>query len=565
MTFRVLVISTSTLYLCCNLIAVVLASPVTRPGTGDIEPTRPVPPLPEKLPRSEPSPLLKPNQAPPSPTKLPAIEARIKVKQVEVLGSTVFSPKQLQKVTFPFVGKNLTLNQLLEIRTAVNELYISKGYITSGAFLPPQEVSDGVVRVQVIEGKLERIDISGLRRLKKSYVRSRIEAATNPPLDISRLEEALQMLQLNPLFSKVSAELTAGTATGRNVLILNLKEANPINTSFGIGNQENPSVGSFGGTSSISHNNLLGFGDRLDVTFGLTEGVTSWGFDYKVPVSDRGELSFGYSNGRNKVIEEPFAPLDIKGRSQSYAIGFRQYIIRSPKTEFALSLSGDIRRSATYLFNDEPFSFTEGPENGKSRVSALRFSQEWVDRTSSRVLAARSQFSFGIDAFDATINDTGTDGRFFSWLGQFQWLQALNKKRDTTLVVRAASQLTGDSLLPLEQLSIGGIDTVRGYRMNQRVGDSGVFGSVEVRLPIIRDPGGFGLLQITPFVDAGTIWSNGNGDNGTLASTGLGLRWQLGNSLSARLDWGIPLVDVDKRGNSLQDNGVDFAIQWQPF
>lgn len=207
-------------------------------------------------------------------------------------------------------------------------------------------------------------------------MRSRIEAATKPPLSFSRLEEALQLLQLNPLFSQVSAELTAGTATGRNVLILNLKEANPINTSFGIGNQENPSVGSFGGTSSISHNNLLGFGDRLDATFGLTEGVTSWGFDYRLPVSDRGELSFGYSNGRNKVIEEPFAPLDIKGRSQTYSIGFRQDIVRSPKTEFALSLSGDIRRSATYLFNDEPFSFTEGPENGKSRVSALRFSQE---------------------------------------------------------------------------------------------------------------------------------------------------------------------------------------------
>lgn len=565
MTLRLLLIGTTSLCWLCISVASAVASPVPRPGTGDIEPTRPIPPLPEKLPRSYPEPLLKPNQPPPSPAKLPAIEARINVKQVEVLGSTVFSPKQLQKVTFPFVGKNLTLNQLLGIRTAVTDLYTSKGYTTSGAFLPPQDVSDGKVRVQIIEGKLERIDISGLRRLKKGYVRSRIEAATKPPLSISRLEEALQMLQLDPLLSQVSAELTAGTTTGRNLLILNLKEANPINSSFGVGNQENPSVGSFGGASSLSHNNLLGFGDRLDATFGLTEGVTSWGSSYKVPVSARGELSFGYSNGRNKVVEEPFAPLDIKGRSQTYSIGFRQDIVRSPKTEFALSLSGDIRRSATYLFNDEPFSFTEGPENGKSRVSALRFSQDWVNRTSSRVLAARSQFSLGLGIFDATVNDSGTDGRFVSWFGQFQWLQALNKKRDTTLVVRAASQLTGNSLLPLEQLSIGGIDTVRGYRTNQRVGDSGVYGSVEVRLPIVRDSGGFGLLQVTPFFDAGTIWSNGDGENGTLVSTGLGLRWQLSNSLSARLDWGIPLVDVDRRGNSLQDNGIDFTIEWQPF
>ncbi len=100
-------------------------------------------------------------------------------------------------------------------------------------------------------------------------------------------------------------------------------------------------------------------------------------------------------------------------------------------------------------------------------VSVLRFYQEWVHRNTTQVLAARSQFSFGIDAFDATVNNTGTDGRFFSWLGQFQWVQQLSKR--ILLLTRITTQLTPDSLLSLEKFSIGGVDTVWGYRQNQLV------------------------------------------------------------------------------------------------
>ena len=540
--------------------------PSIPPGT--IEPTTPVPPLlPKTLPTPAPSPQFEPRLTPTEPA--PAIEAKIKVKKVEVLGSTVFSAEELTKVFAPFVGKEVTFEQLLEIRTAVTDLYTRNGYTTSGAFLPRQDVSDGSIEIQVVEGELERIEVQGLNRLQKSYVRSRIAAAAKTPINIRRLESALQLLQLDPLFSRVQAELTAGTVPGSNILILNLKEAPPLSAALIVDNHDSPSVGSTRGTAVLSHNNLLGLGDRALAEVAIAEGVEDYNISYALPVNARnGTLNFRYENGNSRIIEQPFAPLDINGETQTYSLGFRQPLIRTPTTEFALSLSGDLRRSATYILDDEPFSFTIGPEKGESRVSAIRFSQDWVNRSSSRVLAARSQFSLGLDILDATVNDTGTDGRFFSWLGQFQWVQALNERKDATLVASTAAQLTGDSLLPLEQFSIGGVDTVRGYRANQRVGDSGIFGSVEVRLPLIRDGDGFGLLQIAPFLDAGTIWNN-NGDaiasSNTLVSIGLGLRWQLSSRLSARLDWGIPLVPVAKQGDTLQDNGIYFSLRIRPF
>ena len=545
-----------------------LAQSVPSVPPGTLEPPRQPPPLPETLPSPAPAPpLTSPQPLPPQPSSLP--EARVRVKRVEVLGSTVFSSKDLAEVVAPFVGKELSFEQLLELRTAVTNLYTSKGHTTSGAFLPPQDFSSGAIQVQVVEGELEKIEIQGQGRLRKSYVLSRIRLAAKTPLNIHRLEEALQLLQLDPLFSLVQAELTAGTGLGRSILVLNLKEAPPLHSALIVENREPPSVGEIGGTAALSHNNVLGLGDRLSAEVGpITEGVTSYNIGYAIPLNARnGTLGFRYSNGRNRVIDQFFAPVDINGRAQTYSISFRQPISRTPTSEFALGLSVDWRQSRTFLFDDEPFSFVPGPEKGESKVTVLRFSQDWVNRSPNRVLAARSQFSFGLGLLGATSNDAAPDGQFFSWLGQAQWVQALNEKKDAVFVARAAAQLTPDSLLPLEQFSIGGIDTVRGYRENQRVGDNGIIGSAELRFPIVRDPDGFGLLQIVPFIDVGTIWSNNgaSADSSTLVSTGLGLRWQLSSRFSASLDWGIPLISIDDQGDSLQDNGISFSIRMEPF
>ena len=169
-----------------------------------------------------------------------------------------------------------------------------------------------------------------------------------------------------------------------------------------------------------------------------------------------------------------------------------------------------------------------------------------------------------MNALDATINNSGTDGHFFSWLGQFQWVQALNKNKDILLVARTAAQLTPDSLLPIEQINVGGIDTVRGYRQNQLVTDNGVLGSVEVRLPVARNPG---VLELRRFFDIGTAWNNRGAkpDPNLIASIGLGLTWTINPNFDVRLDYGVPLVSIDNRGSSLQDSGFNFSVRYQPF
>ncbi|MBE9192905.1 ShlB/FhaC/HecB family hemolysin secretion/activation protein [Gloeocapsopsis crepidinum LEGE 06123] len=528
-----------------------------------IERTIPQPPQPPQTPPELPSPAPRLEVPPtPSPETPPPIGDRFLVKQVEVLGSTVLQD-EIAELTEAFTNREVTFEDLIQLRTDITQLYIDNGYVTSGAFLPVnQDITNGIVTIQVVEGELERIDISGLQRLRSEYVRSRLEIATKPPVNQQRLERALQLLQIDPLIRQVNAELTAGSTAGRNVLQVSLQEAPPFTAGLTTDNRQSPSIGSFQGSVFATHNNLLGFGDRLSAEYGITEGLDIYDINYAIPVNaSNGTLGLRYGNSDSRIIEDPFRDFDIKSDTRTLSLSFRQPISQSPSNEFALSLAFDLRRSRTFLL-DEPFSFNEGPDNGESRVSVVRFAQDWVDRGTTRVLAARSQFSFGIDAFDATINNTGTDGRFFSWLGQFQWVQQLSPR--ILLLSRLDAQLTPDSLLSLERFGLGGVDTIRGYRQNEIVADNAILGSVEVRVPLTSDPN---ILQIAPFIEIGTAWNNRfpNPDPATLAGLGLGLRWLVSPNLALRLDYGIPLIPVANRGDSLQDQGFYFSLRYQPF
>jgi hemolysin activation/secretion protein len=558
---------------CLTLSAVAQSTPppgVTIPPTAPdaVEQTIPKPsesprPLPGETPTLPPELELQTPPTQESPEVTPPSGERLFIKKIEVLGNTVLQ-NEIAALTQPYENRSVTFEELLELRSAIIQLYIKNGYITSGAFLPNnQDLSSGIVQIQVVEGELEQIEIGGLRRLREGYVRSRIIRATSTPLNQQRLEEALQLLQLDPLIEQVNAELVAGSTPGSNILRVSLKEAPAFHAAIGVENNQSPSVGSVQGSVEVSHDNLLGFGDRLAAQYGRTEGLNLYDINYTIPVNARnGTLSFRYNNGDSRIIEEDFRDVGIRSETQTYSLNFRQPIARTPTSEFALSLGLDLRRSQTYILDDIPFSFTEGPEDGESKVTVIRFSQDWVNRGTRQVLAARSQFSVGIDAFDATINNTGTDGRFFSWLGQFQWVQQLSPRN--LLVARINAQLTPDSLLSLERFSMGGVDTVRGYRQNQLVADNGVLGSVEVRVPLTSDPR---VLQLAPFFEIGTAWNNRdiNPDPATIASLGLGLRWLITSDLSLRLDYGIPLISVGERGNSLQENGLYFSVRYQPL
>jgi len=480
-----------------------------------------------------------------------------------VVGSTVFSRKQLAKQVAPYIGKELTFEEIFQIREAISTLYTNAGYVTSGAFIPVQDLSSGVVQIQVVEGQLERIEIQGLRHLDKSYIRARLRRAGGAPLNVNRLENALQLLQSDPIIAHINANLVAGSIPGRNILQVRVKEAPFVHAGLTVDNSQAPSIGSNEVSPFLRNDDLLGFGDRLSGTYGYTSGLRSYDVSYTIPVNaEDGTVNIQYSNFDARVIEPPFDVVGITSKERTLSVGFRQPLVRRPASEFALSLSLDLRRERTFILNNIPFSFTTGPQNGVSKLTVIRFAQDWVHRRTHQVLAARSQFSVGLGALGATVNNSGTDGRFFDWVGEFQDVQSLGG--NVVSVARVAIQLTPNSLLPIEQFSIGGIGTVRGYRQNQLLADNGVLGSYEIRIPVTPKPN---VLQIIPFFDLGTVWNNLEADPypTTLASVGLGLNLAIGSDLNLSIDFGAPLISVHNLGHSLQDDGIFFSVKYQPF
>lgn len=540
-----------------------------------LEPLPEPQPLPTEPPPEQllPPPVPQPNPLEPIPEEAPAT---LIVKEFKFEGNTVFSDAKLRETLQNYIGRRISFAELLQARTAITQLYIQNGYTTSGAILPPQKISNpdsAVVTIKVAEGSLERINVTGTRRLRPSYIRSRLALAETEPLNVNSLLEKLQLLQLDPLIENLSADLQAGIRPGTNILQVRAVEADTFRTDLILDNTRSPTVGSIRRRIALYQANLFGFGDALSVGYTNTDGSNGGDLSYAFPVSPNDSkliLNFGITHSR--VTEDPFDALDITSNYSYYELTYRHPLIRKPTEELALGFTFSHQRSQSFLgINDVgPYPLTPGADDrGRTRASAVRFFQEWTRRSSQDVLAFRSQFSLGLNVLGATINNNGEpDSRFFAWRGQGQWARLL--ARDTLLLLKTDVQFSDSRLLGLEQFGIGGQATVRGYRQDFLLKDNGFLASAEVRLPILRIRRVQGLLQLAPFFDLGTGWNNGDEISNseisdTLVGTGLGLVLRMGDDFTARLDFGIPLISIDNRGDSWQEKGIYFFINYSPF
>ena len=492
----------------------------------------------------------------------------IVVKKFEVIGSSVFSNQELENITKSYTNKPISIIELFQVRTKITELYLEQGYITSGAYLPEQDLQTGIVKIQVIEGGLDEIKVTGLQRLNSGYIQSRIAIATGKPLNRTRLLEALQLLQINPLIESISANLSPSLQAGLNNLEIKVTEAPTFNIPITFDNSRTPSVGSERRQIQLIEANLAGLGDRLSLSYSNTNGSNAFDASYTIPFNPyNGTISFNFGTSASNVIEIPFNILDIASNSRNYELTIRQPIFQTIAQDVALGLTLSHRQStASLLGGTIAFPSLGADADGQTKVTALRFFQEYVQRNAEEVLAMRSQLSLGINALGATINNGSPDSQFLAWRGQTQYVRLLAP--ETLLFLRADLQLSDRPLLSQEQISIGGQDNLRGYRQDALLSDNGLLLSAEMRIPILRIPEISGLLQVVPFFDFGTVWNhqaNTNPDPSTLTALGTGLRLQISDRLTIRIDFGIPLSRISAEKKTLQENGIYFSISANPF
>ena len=506
--------------------------------------------------------------------KKPLGQIQVIASYIHVTGSTVFSDAELAEVTAPYINRTLTTEDLERLRLALTLLYVNRGYITSGAVIPDQDVKFGVITVQIIEGTLAQIDVEGHDWFRAGYLRDRVERGAQTPLRLEPLQERLQLLRQDPRIEQINAQLRPGDTRGESIMQLKVKEVSPWKAWLDFNNYQTPVVGAERGLATIAHQNVTGNGDAFSFTYGRSRGVNPIvDTSYSIPLN-RYDTTFSASYRRNDflVVAAPFRSLDLNAESEIIGFTLRQPIYRTVSDEFAVAITGEHLSNKVTSSVDTaglPSVFIPGSSNtGVSTVSALRFIQEYVHRTSTSVIAARSRFSVGLDVLNAT-NNSGPlpDGQFFSWLGQVQAVRRFDDWWGMQLLGQMSLQLANDRLFPLEQIPVGGRFSVRGYRENTLIRDDAFLASIESRFPLMSYVSGEPLLQFAQFVDLGRAWTaKGITPNPhTLASVGLGLRWSILPRDRARFElyWGLPLNHVPHPPGNLQDHGIhlQFVVQ----
>lgn len=525
-----------------------------------------------------------PDQAtPPAPEPVPGeVPETIVVERFVVDGSSVFSAEELAAVTVPYTNRPLTFDELFEVRSQITALYADAGYITSAAIIPPQTLTEGVVTIQVVEGSLEDLVVQETTELKPVYISSRLEPYTETPLNVNRLLEGLQILQLDPLVRRLSAELSAGPRPGTSLLTVTVEEAKSRSASVELNNFRSPSVGTFQQIVGLSDDNVFGLGEQGRLVVGRSDGSQSLQLGYRTFVNPHnGTFDAVFGVSRSEVIEDDLTILDIEAEQFFVEATWRQPLRRTPNLEEAIGVTYTRQESKASFLGDllgraVPFPSLGADDDGVTTVSALRLFYDYTRQSERDVLALRAQLSVGLGGFlggtvlrdaiessAAELSNPNPDNQFLSLRTQGQWVKLLAP--ETLLITRGELQLASDALVPAEQIRLGGAFGPRGYRQDRLLTDNGLLGTVELRYPLYTNPARRHLLQFTPFIDVGGGW-NSDGpqpDDSILASFGFGVLWQQPN-LTARVDWGIPLNRFEQIGESLQENGLYFSVVFQP-
>jgi hemolysin activation/secretion protein len=206
-----------------------------------------------------------------APKKPGAVQ--VLVRDIMVTGNTVFSDAEIHEVTDPYKNRALMTEDLERLRLALTLMYINKGYLTSGAIIPDQDVAAGVIAVHIIEGRLTDIRVDGNRWFRTGYLRDRIELGSQTPVRLEPLQEQLQILQQDRRIERINAELKPGDEAGQSTLNVRVQDKQPFHAIMEVNNYQTPLVGEIRGMGTLVHDNLTGNGDPLSISYGHSSGA----------------------------------------------------------------------------------------------------------------------------------------------------------------------------------------------------------------------------------------------------------------------------------------------------
>lgn len=484
------------------------------------------------------------------------------LKDVVLDDASVYSTKDITPLYASKIGTKISLADVYSIAANLTAKYRADGYILTQVVVPPQTISDGIIRLRVVEGRLNniRVDGPGAQGSNADIINKYVaQLKSKGVLKNANLEKTLLLINDLPGVTARSILSPSGSVIGASDLTI-LVERDAVDGTVQLDNFGSRFLGMWEVLGGFNLNSFFGQNERISAQMayapsnqGVEPELLYGSLSAAIPVGAYGttlEANIGKSYTNPGAGLEQF---DVLGKSYSNGLKVNQPFIRTRELNLSSSLGLDRRSSETKSDVD---SFKNDD------ITSLRLGGhvDYVDTLfSAAITNANIELSRGLDILgaskkgDADLTRAAGDPTYTKLTADISRLERLSN--EFTLMVAAKGQLSSSALLSAEEFGIGGATGFgRGYDPSELVGEDGVAGSVELRWASPYNVSWLDNYSVYTFYDIGKVWnddaSTPSFEEQSLASTGFGVRANINPVTRAGFMVALPLTrDVAEQGD----------------
>jgi hemolysin activation/secretion protein len=438
--------------------------------------------------------------------------------------SAFLSKAQLDAIAARYIGRKVDFSQISSLVRDVNDIYAKKGIVTASAILPPQKLTDGNLKVQLVEGRLGKVTVVGDHKTSEKFVFDSVTLARNGVVDVPRAGRDIEF------FNKANSAqlrllLQPGASFGLTDLSLGITEPAQSTLQFFTDNLGSQSTGQLEYGIYFRGYDLMGRDDSLTLYGTDSAGSLSGTVSYNVPITNFGtRVAASYTRSGIHVVDGPTAPLDISGASQAATVTLSQQLVGTSNWSVQGLLSGAYVTSSS-LSGVTPLV------DSITKKAVLGFSLGYTGDGPS--------FSVQPQLIYANANDQLSNTTDNILLAAGSASGTVRLPGDMSFAVNGAWQASNTQLLPGDLLfQIGGGNSVRGYQSDAVAGDSGYYAQFELHRDMSALLEG---LDAFAFADMGEVFSTFPAQT-YLASAGAGLNLTVKGGATAQVTAGVPVL-----------------------
>lgn len=522
-------------------------------------------------------------------------EPRFDIWEFEVSGNSMLDARAIEKTVYPFLGPSRAVADVEQARQALEALYRDSGFGAVAVNIPEQDVDQGIVRLEVLEGTVDRLIISGSTWFSPDRIRQATPSLAEGTVpDLPQVQREIQALNAASADRRITPVLRPGRYPGTLEVELKVDDDPPIHGSLEYNNRYTRDTSRTRATATLTYANL--WQREHSATLGYqtapqeTDDVSVFFATYTARIPDSQWIASGYFVDSDSSVST-IGTLGVLGKGQIGGLrlirplpmlggGFQRLTLGIDLKDFdeSIALTGNqpaIETPISYgtLTGGWNLSFIQP---GRVTEFGLRgiFGPRFLGNDAAEFANKRSRYRPECPPREPGQPDFCQGAKAsFAYLGfnlSQEW--ALDSERalkdGPRLRMALAGQLADTALISNEQFSFGGATTVRGYLESQQFADDGYAAQLELLSPDwgTRVPG-LSSMRLLTFVDAGGGRIQDpqpeQDDNFFLWSAGLGLRAALWKSLNASLDWAYPLRDSSDDSIQSGDDHWHFNITWE--